>query len=304
MRERTFGVSPPRTAHTPDGRARAGHSLGIGATLGATSSASAAPTFTASTDGTGPLAPRRWTFPGVAPRCRRQSRLPRATASWSGTSWCGSQAVTAASRSRVRRGAAYRRIQRRLGRHREHYEPDLPRATHRHRHRVRRAGGERVGRGAVGADGPVRPPLGRRQPGRQRSHRSRLQRSPPAAGAVVGLRRHRCPNLPSALPWATTTGRRGISRRDQPRLCTKHDFRRRHRQRVRPLHQPGLDLFGATTPAPTQLTSLPGTERDPAYSPDGTTVAFTHSTNNDFYGPVDVDASVWTVPATGGTPVG
>ncbi|MGA8247552.1 MAG: hypothetical protein WB797_11660 [Nocardioides sp.] len=66
---------------------------------------------------------------------------------------------------------------------------------------------------------------------------------------------------------------------------------------------PVLDLFGDTTPNPTQLTSLPGTERDPAYSPDGTTVAFTHSTNNDFYGPLDVDASVWTVPAAGGTPV-
>lgn len=66
---------------------------------------------------------------------------------------------------------------------------------------------------------------------------------------------------------------------------------------------PVLDLFGATTPSPTQLTSLPGTERDPAYSPDGTTVAFTHSTSNDFYQSLDLDASVWTVPATGGTPV-
>ena len=67
---------------------------------------------------------------------------------------------------------------------------------------------------------------------------------------------------------------------------------------------PVLNLFGDTTPTPTQLTSLPGTERDPAYSPDGTTVAFTHSTSNDFYGPlVGVDVSVWTVPATGGTPV-
>lgn len=66
---------------------------------------------------------------------------------------------------------------------------------------------------------------------------------------------------------------------------------------------PVIDLFGATTPSPTQLTSLAGTERDPAYSYDGTTVAFTHTTNNDFFSQLDVDASVWTVPATGGAPV-
>lgn len=56
-----------------------------------------------------------------------------------------------------------------------------------------------------------------------------------------------------------------------------------------------MDLFGATPTDPVQLTSLPGAEIDPAFSPDGATIAFTHL--------VDGVSSVWTVPAAGGDPV-
>ena len=112
------------------------------------------------------------------------------------------------------------------------------------------------------------------------------------------------PNLPSSLPTgydyrtpAASPGATDVvyARSTVPGSSTDHEY---------DLYTSSvLDLFGDTTPTPTQLTSLPGTERDPAYSPDGTAVAFTHATNNDFYGPLDVDASVWTVPASGGTPV-
>jgi len=112
------------------------------------------------------------------------------------------------------------------------------------------------------------------------------------------------PNLPSSLPtdydYRTPAASPGATRLVYARSTTpgggtdnEYDL----------FTSPVLDLFGATTPSPTQLTSLPGTERDPQYSPDGTTIAFTHATNNEFYGPLDVDASVWTVPATGGAPV-
>jgi hypothetical protein len=51
--------------------------------------------------------------------------------------------------------------------------------------------------------------------------------------------------------------------------------------------------FGATPAVATQLTALPGAERDPAVSPDGATVAFTHVAT-------DGSRSVWLVPSRGG----
>ena len=279
--------------------------LGVGATLGATSAASAAPTFTASTVGTGPLAPQVLAFPG------RGSTVPGAVTTPEGYRFLvGDELVWQHGDDGGLPITQYDVGRRPAGSSNDWTvigdtasQTFLVRPTDTDTaYAVRAVNALGVGPWVPMAESAL--PLGVDNLVVSDRIDPAYDGAPQRLVLLSGSDGADAPNLPSSLPTgydyrtpAASPGATNLvyARSTDPGGGTDNEY---------DLYtSPVLDLFGATTPTPTQLTSLSGTERDPEYSPDGTTVAFTHSTYNDFYQSLDVDASVWTVPATGGTPV-